>query len=86
MTVLDSTAVTVAIPVMQRTLGLTEQSVTWVLNAYMLTYGGFLILSGRLGDLYGRRRIFLIGVCVFTLSSLACGLARGDVVLLAARL
>lgn len=75
MVVLDTTIVTVAMPFMSADLHLTESSLSWTLNAYMLTYGGFLILGGRLGDLYGRSSLFLIGVGIFTVTSLSCGLA-----------
>jgi EmrB/QacA subfamily drug resistance transporter len=85
MVVLDTTIVIVALPSMVSDLRISGTALTWVLNAYMLAYGGFLLLSGRLGDLYGRRRLFLTGVGVFTLSSLACGLARSQALLLIAR-
>ena len=85
MIVLDTTIVTVALPTIQSDLHFTGSSLIWVLNAYMLTFGGFLLLGGRLGDLYGRRRLFLIGLALFTLSSLACGLAQGRLELIAGR-
>jgi MFS family permease len=85
MIVLDTTIVTVALPSILRGLRISGASLTWMLNAYMLTFGGFLLLSGRLGDLYGRRRLFLAGITVFTLASLACGLADSQTVLLIAR-
>ena len=85
MIVLDTTIVTVALPNITHDLHLTGASLTWMLNAYMLTFGGCLILSGRLGDLYGQRRLFLTGIAVFTLASAACGLAPTPTVLLAAR-
>jgi len=66
-------------------LGFDETSLVWVVNAYMLTFGGFLLLSGRLGDLYGHRRIFLMGLALFTLASLVCGFATSQAVLVAAR-
>ncbi len=85
MIVLDTTIVTVALPSIQSDLHFTGSSLIWVLNAYMLTFGGFLLLGGRLGDLYGRRRLFLIGLALFTLSSLACGLAQARLALIAGR-
>lgn len=85
MIVLDSTVVNVALPSIRGDLGFTETSLVWVVNAYLLTYGGFLLLGGRLGDLYGHRRLFLIGIVFFTLASLACGLATTQTLLIAAR-
>lgn len=85
MIVLDTTIVNVALPSVRADLGFSETSLVWVMNAYMLTYGGFLLLSGRLGDLYGHRRLFLIGITAFTLASLACGLANTQGLLVAAR-
>src|SRR5213076_501387 len=66
-------------------LGFTDAALVWVVNAYMLTYGGFLLLGGRLGDLYGRRRLFLAGITLFTLASVACGVSSSQFVLVAAR-
>ncbi|HUS24656.1 MAG TPA: DHA2 family efflux MFS transporter permease subunit [Candidatus Binatia bacterium] len=85
MIVLDTTVVTVALPTIRADLGFTETGLVWVLNAYMLTYGGLLLLGGRLGDLYGQRRLFLLGLCVFTAASLACGVATSQASLIAAR-
>ncbi|HEV3009574.1 MAG TPA: MFS transporter, partial [Burkholderiales bacterium] len=85
MIVLDTTVVNVALPSIREDLGFSETSLVWVVNAYMLTFGGFLLLGGRLGDLYGHRRLFLIGLTLFTAASLACGLAGSQVVLVAAR-
>lgn len=85
MIVLDTTIVNVALPSIRADLGFTETSLVWVVNAYMLTFGGFLLLGGRLGDLYGHRRLFLLGLTVFTLASLACGLAHTRELLVAAR-
>jgi EmrB/QacA subfamily drug resistance transporter len=85
MIVLDTTIVTVALPTIQSSLGFSHAGLTWVLNAYLLTYGGFLLLGGRLGDLYGPRRLFLVGLGVFTLASLACGFAQTQWELVAAR-
>jgi MFS family permease len=77
MIVLDVTIVNVALPSIRRP-GFTETSLAWVVNAYLLTYGGFLLLGGRLGDLYGQRKLFLIGITVFTLASLLCGLSTSQ--------
>ncbi|MES2888037.1 MAG: MFS transporter [Pseudomonadota bacterium] len=85
MIVLDTTIVNVALPSIRVDLGFTETSLVWVVNAYMLTFGGFLLLGGRLGDLFGHRRLFLIGLILFTLASLACGLANSQVLLVGAR-
>jgi EmrB/QacA subfamily drug resistance transporter len=85
MIVLDTTIVNVALPSIRADLGFTETSLVWVVNAYMLTFGGFLLLGGRLGDLYGHRRLFLAGLVLFTVASLACGLAQGQVLLIVAR-
>ncbi|WP_063580765.1 MFS transporter [Achromobacter ruhlandii] len=85
MIVLDTTIVNVALPSIREDLHFTETSLVWVVNAYMLTFGGFLLLGGRLGDLLGHRRMFLAGLVLFTVASLACGLARGQGLLIAAR-
>jgi EmrB/QacA subfamily drug resistance transporter len=85
MIVLDTTIVNVALPSIRADLGFTETSLVWVVNAYLLTFGGFLLLGGRLGDLYGHRRLFLIGLLVFTSASAACGLATSQGLLIAAR-
>jgi EmrB/QacA subfamily drug resistance transporter len=85
MIVLDSTIVNVALPSIREDLHFTETSLVWVVNAYLLTFGGFLLLGGRLGDLYGHRRVFLLGLAVFTVASLACGIANSQVTLIAAR-
>src|SRR5262245_7693915 len=85
MIVLDSTVVNVALPSIRTDLGFTETTLVWVVNAYLLTYGGFLLLGGRLGDLYGHRKMFLVGIVAFTLASLACGLANSQFLLIAAR-
>jgi len=85
MIVLDTTVVNVALPSIQASLGFSEAALVWVVNAYMLTYGGFLLLGGRLGDLYGRRRLFLVGITLFTLASVACGMSSSQVVLVTAR-
>jgi EmrB/QacA subfamily drug resistance transporter len=85
MIVLDITIVNVALPAIRDDLGFSEASLAWVVNAYMIAFGGLLLLAGRLGDLLGRRRIFIAGLSVFTLASLACGLARNEAWLVAAR-
>src|SRR5512135_877954 len=85
MIVLDVTIVGVALPSIRNSLGFSETSLAWVVNAYLLTYGGFLLLGGRLGDLFGQRRLFLGGISLFTLASLACGLSTTQGLLVAAR-
>jgi len=85
MIVLDMTIVNVALPSIKDDLGFSETSLAWVVNAYLLTYGGCLLLGGRLGDLLGHRRLFLIGIVLFTLASLACGVATAKGFLVAAR-
>ena len=85
MIVLDTTIVNVALPSIREDLRFTETSLVWVVNAYMLTFGGFLLLGGRLGDLFGHRRVFLIGLIAFTVASLACGLAQSQAMLVVAR-
>jgi EmrB/QacA subfamily drug resistance transporter len=85
MIVLDTTIVNVALPSIREDLGFTETSLAWVVNAYLLTFGGFLLLGGRLGDLFGHRRLFLIGISLFTLASIACGLSTSQGMLVGAR-
>jgi EmrB/QacA subfamily drug resistance transporter len=85
MTVLDVAIVNVAIPSIQRDLHVAETTVQWVLIAYAITFGGFLLLGGRMADLLGRRRIFLVGLFIFTAASLVCGLSSSAGVLIAAR-
>jgi EmrB/QacA subfamily drug resistance transporter len=85
MIVLDTTIVNVALPSIRNDLGFTETALVWVVNAYMLTFGGFLLLGGRLGDLLGPRRVFLFGLGLFTAASLACGLAPTQAALVGAR-
>ncbi|HEX5469571.1 MAG TPA: MFS transporter [Gaiellaceae bacterium] len=85
MIVLDATIVNVALPSIRDDLGFSQTSLAWVANAYLLTFGGFLLLSGRLGDLYGYRRLFLAGIALFTLASLACGLSTTQGMLVGAR-
>src|SRR6266542_1872013 len=85
MIVLDVTIVGVALPSVRGDLGFSETSLAWVVNAYLLTFGGFLLLGGRLGDLFGHRRLFLAGITLFTLASLGCGLATTQGFLVTAR-
>src|ERR1700736_2822842 len=85
MIVLDTTIVNVALPSIRQDLGFSETSLAWVVNAYLLTFGGFLLLGGRLGDLFGHRRVFMIGIVLFTGASVACGLSSAQVPLVVAR-
>ena len=86
MIVLDSAIVNVALEPIQSDLGFSQASLAWVVNAYLIPFGGLLLLAGRLGDLIGRRTIFLVGLAVFTAASLACGLAQSQEMLVGARL
>jgi EmrB/QacA subfamily drug resistance transporter len=85
MIVLDATVVNVALPAIQDDLGFTQSGLAWVVNAYLISFGGLLLLAGRLGDLISRRGIFLAGLAVFTVASLLCGFSQGQVMLVAAR-
>jgi EmrB/QacA subfamily drug resistance transporter len=85
MIVLDVTIVGVALPSIRADLGFSEESLAWVVNAYLITFGGFLLLGGRLGDLFGHRRLFLAGVALFTAASAVCGFADSQGMLVAAR-
>jgi EmrB/QacA subfamily drug resistance transporter len=85
MIVRDVTIVGVALPSIREDLGFSETSLAWVVNAYLLTFGGFLLLGGRLGDLFGHRRLFVMGITLFTLASLGCGLAGSQEFLIGAR-
>jgi EmrB/QacA subfamily drug resistance transporter len=85
MIVLDSTIVNVALPSIKKDLGFSQTSLAWIVNGYLLTFGGFLLLGGRLGDLFGHRRLFLGGIVLFTVASLACGSAKSQGALVAAR-
>src|SRR5690349_22485542 len=85
MTILDVAIVNVAIPSIQKDLHIAESTVQWVITAYAITFGGFLLLGGRMADLLGRRRIFVVGLVLFTLASLVCGLSSSAGVLIAAR-
>ena len=85
MVILDATIVNVALPSIQTDLEMSNANLQWVVNAYALLFGGFLLLGGRAGDLMGRKRIFLVGVVLFTLASLLCGFAQGELWLIIAR-
>src|ERR687895_444718 len=85
MIMLDNTVVNVALPSIQRDLGMSQAGLEWVVNAYALTFGVLLLTGGKLADLFGRRAIFIAGLVIFTASSLACGLATGSEMLIAAR-
>jgi EmrB/QacA subfamily drug resistance transporter len=85
MIVLDATIVNVALPSIQSSLGFSEAGLAWVVNAYLIAFGGLLLLAGRLGDLLGQRRVFLAGLMVFTAASVLCGVASSPVVLVTAR-
>jgi EmrB/QacA subfamily drug resistance transporter len=85
MIVLDSTIVNVALPSIRSSLDFSATSLAWVVNAYLLTFGGFLLLGGRLGDLFGQRKLFLFGITLFTIASLACGVSNSQHVLIGAR-
>src|SRR6202000_2891158 len=85
MIVLDATIVNVALPKIQDDLGFSQSSLAWVVHASLITFGGLLLLAGRLGDLIGRRDVFLAGLTLFTVASLFCGLAQSEAMLIAAR-
>jgi EmrB/QacA subfamily drug resistance transporter len=85
MIVLDVTIVGVALPSIREDLGFTEESLAWVVNAYLITFGGFLLLGGRFGDLFGHRRLFAVGIGLFTVASTLCGLAQSQEMLIIAR-
>ncbi|SMD24444.1 MFS transporter [Kibdelosporangium aridum] len=85
MIILDGSIVTVAMPAIQRELGFTQSALAWVVNAYLIAFGGLLLLAGRLGDLIGRRRMFVAGLIVFTAASLLCGVAPSQEMLIVAR-
>ncbi|MBJ7521473.1 MAG: DHA2 family efflux MFS transporter permease subunit [Solirubrobacteraceae bacterium] len=85
MIILDSTVVNVALPTIQSDLDFTQSSLAWVVNAYLIAFGGLLLLSGRIGDLIGRKRVFLTGLTIFTLASLLCGFATSQEMLIGAR-
>src|SRR5579862_205200 len=85
MIVLDVTIVNVALPSIQEDLRFSTSSLAWVVNAYLIAFGGLLLLAGRLGDLIGRKRIFLSGIALSTVTSMVCGVAQSEVWLIAAR-
>jgi len=84
MIVLDQTIVNVALPSIRRDLGFTQSGLPWVVNAYLIAFGGLLLLAGRLGDLIGRRRVLVAGLVLFTFASLLCGLSQSQGVLIGA--
>src|ERR1700679_3154443 len=85
MIILDQTIVNVALPSIQHDLHFSQSGLAWVINAYLIAFGGLLLLVGRLGDLIGRRRIFLAGLVLFTLASLVCGISDSQTMLISAR-
>src|SRR5215510_1298293 len=85
MIVLDATIVNVALPSIQDDLGFSQSSLAWVVNAYLIAFGGLLLLAGRFGDILGRKNVFVAGLAVFTAASLACGAAQSQALLVAAR-
>src|ERR1700759_4934407 len=82
MIVLDATIVNVALPSIQDDLGFSQSSLAWVVNAYLIAFGGLLLLAGRVGDLVGRKRVFLAGLAVFTLASAVCGASQSEAMLI----
>src|SRR5688572_4519929 len=85
MIVLDATIVNVALPSIQEDLGFSQSNLAWVVNAYLIAFGGLLLLSGRIGDLIGQRKVFLSGLGVFTAASLLCAVSQTQEMLIAAR-
>src|SRR5881392_1073182 len=85
MIILDQTIVNVALPSIQADLGFSQSNLAWVVNAYLIAFGGLLLLAGRIGDLIGQRRIFLVGLAVFTGASLLCAVAQSQGMLIGAR-
>src|SRR5690349_13707439 len=85
MIILDATIVNVALPTIQKDLGFSQSGLAWVINAYLIAFGGLLLLAGRLGDLVGRKRVYLVGLGIFTGASLLCGLSFSQPMLIAAR-
>src|SRR3989442_9808474 len=85
MIMVDATIVNVALPAIQRDLRFSQADLTWVVNGYLIAFGSFLLMAGRLGDLVGRKRVFLAGIVLFTASSALCALAQDQAVLIAAR-
>src|SRR5687767_1445767 len=86
MVVLDATIVAIALPEIQAELGFSRSGLQWVISAYTLAFGGFLLLAGRAADLWGRRRLFVVGLAVFSVASLACGLASSPLALVLGRI
>src|SRR5690242_3898543 len=86
MMVLDATIVNVALPSIQHDLHFSQSNLTWVMNGYLITFGGFLLLAGRMGDLVGRKKVFLAGLVLFIAASALCGLASSQAMLIVARL
>src|SRR4051812_21169281 len=85
MIVLDATVVNVALPSIQRDLDFSQSSLAWVVNAYLIAFGGLLLLAGRLGDLISRRGVFMVGLAIFTAASVLCGVADSQEILVGAR-
>src|SRR5262245_41164052 len=85
MTILDVSIVNVALPSIGKDLDFSQENLQWVITAYAIAFGGFLLLGGRAADLLGRRRVFFVGVAVFTIASLVCGLSQSEGMLIAAR-
>src|SRR5260370_39410684 len=85
MMVLDATIVNVALPAIQKDLGFSQSGLAWVVNAYLLTFGGLMLISGRAADLLGRRRVLVWGIALFTGASLVCGLSSSQAMLVIAR-
>jgi EmrB/QacA subfamily drug resistance transporter len=85
MIVLDATIVNVALPAIQQDLGFSQADLAWIVNAYLLTFGGCMLLAGRAADIIGRRTVLMVGIAVFTLASLACGLAQSQTLIVVAR-
>src|ERR1700730_14296123 len=83
--VVDMTIVNVALPSIQRDMGFSQSGLAWVINAYLIAFGGFFLLAGRLGDLFGRKRVYLIGLGIFIAASVMCGLSFSQPMLIAAR-
>src|ERR1700693_6165327 len=85
MNTLDQTIVNIALPTMQRDLHIPQANLAWVIDAYLITFGGALLVAGRLGDLIGRKKVFLVGVTIFTAASVVCGVANTEAILISAR-
>src|SRR5437588_440831 len=85
MIILDQTIVNVALPSIQKDLGFSQTGLAWVVNAYLIAFGGLLLLAGRVGDLMGRKRVYIAGLVIFTAASVLCGLSFAQPMLIAAR-